>query len=66
MPTTSRCPECDYQVQFVAEPKRGDGLSCPNCLALLVVLRVQPVELDWAFQAPLIKPAPQDEHGPQG
>lgn len=66
MPATSQCPECDNLIQFAAAPKRGDQLSCPNCLSLLVVLRAQPVELDWAFQAPLTKPTSQDKHSPQG
>lgn len=49
----SKCPDCDFEISLNPEPARGDRLTCPNCRARLVVLRLDPVELDWAFQDPL-------------
>ena len=41
----SQCPECDYEIELNPEPTRGEQLTCPNCRARLVVLRIKPVEL---------------------
>lgn len=50
----SPCPECDTSVSFSLSlrPKRGDRTICPQCLTQLVVIRENPIELDWAFVEP--------------
>lgn len=63
VPAMVNCPECDFQLELKAELKRGDQLVCPNCRSLLVVLRVDPLELDWAFQAPLTDPTDKARPG---
>lgn len=43
---TSICPECDEEVYVDAETEQGDRVSCDECGSGLVVVGLDPVELD--------------------
>lgn len=43
---TSICPECDEEVYVDAESEQGDLVSCDECGADLVVVGLDPIELD--------------------
>ncbi len=43
---TSICPECDEEVYVDAEIEQGDQVSCDECHSALVVVGLDPVELD--------------------
>lgn len=43
---TSVCPECDEEVYVDAEIEQGDTVSCDECHAALVVVGLDPIELD--------------------
>ena len=43
---TSICPECSEDVFVDAETEQGDNVSCDECGAGLVVVGLDPVELD--------------------
>ena len=43
---TSICPECSEEVFVDAETEQGDNVSCDECSAKLVVVGLDPVELD--------------------
>ena len=45
MPTTI-CPECSEEVFVDAEIEQGDGVTCEECHAKLVVVGLDPIELD--------------------
>lgn len=45
MPTTI-CPECTEDVFVDAESEQGDTISCDECGATLVVVGLDPIELD--------------------
>lgn len=45
MPTTI-CPECTEDVFVDAESEQGDIISCDECGSALVVVGLDPVELD--------------------
>jgi lysine biosynthesis protein LysW len=45
MPTTV-CPECTEEVFVDAESEQGDHVSCDECGARLVVVGLDPIELD--------------------
>jgi len=45
MPTTI-CPECDEEVYVDAESEQGDVVTCDECGAHLVVVGLDPIELD--------------------
>jgi lysine biosynthesis protein LysW len=47
------CPECGAHVHFRRPPRLGQRARCPKCGARLEVVGTVPVELDWAFDAPL-------------
>ena len=43
---TSICPECSEEVFVDAESEQGDGVSCDECGSRLVVVGLDPFELD--------------------
>ena len=43
---TSVCPECSEDVYVDAECEQGDVVSCEECNASLVVVGLDPIELD--------------------
>jgi alpha-aminoadipate carrier protein LysW len=43
---TSICPECTEEVYVDAETEQGDTVSCDECGAGLVVVGLDPIELD--------------------
>ncbi len=43
---TSICPECTEEVFVDAEIEQGDNVSCEECSAKLVVVGLDPIELD--------------------
>jgi len=46
------CPECDAKVHFEFQPKKGQRVVCENCKSVLAVIRLTPLEVDWAFIEP--------------
>ena len=43
---SSICPECDEEVYVDAESEQGDRVTCDECGATLVVVGLDPIELD--------------------
>ncbi len=43
---TSICPECDEEVYVDAEVEQGDRVSCDECGSRLVVVGLDPIEMD--------------------
>lgn len=43
---TSICPECDEEVYVDADSEQGDRVACDECAASLVVVGLDPIELD--------------------
>ena len=43
---TSICPECDEEVFVEADSEQGDRVICDECGSSLVVVGLDPVELD--------------------
>lgn len=43
---TSNCPECEEEVFVDADSEQGDEVSCEECGAGLVVVGLDPIELD--------------------
>jgi alpha-aminoadipate carrier protein LysW len=43
---TSKCPECGEEVYVDADSEQGDTVSCDECGAGLVVVGLDPIELD--------------------
>lgn len=43
---TSKCPECDEEVYVDAESEQGDKVSCDECGVDLVIVGLDPIELD--------------------
>lgn len=44
------CPECDTHIRFHSRPKLGQIVVCPECDEQLEVRRLNPLELDWAYE----------------
>jgi alpha-aminoadipate carrier protein LysW len=43
---TSVCPECTEEVFVDAESEQGDTIVCDECASTLVVVGLDPIELD--------------------
>ena len=43
---TSICPECSEEVYVDAESEQGDNVTCEECSSKLVVVGLDPFELD--------------------
>ncbi len=43
---TSICPECDEKVYVDAEVEQGDRVTCDECGSRLVVVGLDPIEMD--------------------
>ncbi len=43
---TSICPECDEEVYVDAEVEQGDRVTCDECGSHLVVVGLDPIEMD--------------------
>ena len=43
---TSVCPECDEEVYVDADIEQGDFVTCEECQSSLVVVGLDPIELD--------------------
>jgi lysine biosynthesis protein LysW len=55
------CPECHGEVLFDSAPMLGQRTECSECRAALEVVKLRPLELDWAFEEPLPKPSRLEE-----
>ena len=42
------CPDCDDRITL-RNPKVGQKLFCPFCETELEVIRVDPLDFDWAY-----------------
>lgn len=47
--TVAECPECETNIRIHKPLQLGQRLICPECDERLVVRRLDPLELDWAF-----------------
>ncbi|MEP7212580.1 MAG: hypothetical protein ABI791_05875 [Acidobacteriota bacterium] len=45
---TSVCPECDEEVYVDSDSEQGDRVSCDECGTSLVIVGLDPIELDVA------------------
>ena len=41
------CPSCEEFIIFKTRPDYDDKIRCPHCRVDLVVVEVNPIELDW-------------------
>ncbi len=55
------CPECHSEVPFESAPQLGERTECRTCRAVLEVVNLRPLELDWAFEEPLQKSSHVEE-----
>ena len=46
---TASCPDCLVQIRFRKAPELEDLVTCPECEALLEVVQLKPLRLDWAY-----------------
>lgn len=45
----ARCPLCRERIKIGVKPWRGQQLECPACDALLEVVGLNPISLDWPY-----------------
>ena len=47
------CRSCGREIRLRREPKAGLRLTCPGCATNLEIIGLAPLEVDWAFDAPI-------------
>ncbi len=57
---TSICPECDEAVFVDAESEQGDVVVCDECGTQLVVVGLDPIELDVQEETDIDDPDEED------
>jgi lysine biosynthesis protein LysW len=50
---TAFCPTCDTRIRFSERPRLFDIVSCPECEEFFEVVRLSPIELQWADESSL-------------
>ena len=60
---TSICPECSEEVFVDAEIEQGDSVLCDECSAKLVVVGLDPIELDLYDETDSDRLPVDDEYG---
>jgi len=48
---TSKCPECEEEVYVDADSEQGDEVTCDECGSGLVIVGLDPIELDLKVDA---------------
>ncbi len=48
---TAFCPACDARIHFSERPRLFDIVSCPECEEFFEVVRLSPIELQWADES---------------
>lgn len=60
---TSICPECSEEVFVESETEQGDTVSCDECGSRLVIVGLDPIELDLKEESDDDTYAGKDEFG---
>jgi len=50
-PIIAICPGCDTRIRFDERPRLNEIVTCPECEGSFEVVRLRPLELDWAYDA---------------
>ncbi|KAA3659425.1 MAG: hypothetical protein DWQ04_22380 [Chloroflexi bacterium] len=45
-----RCLDCEKRITFKTTPRMDQTVVCPHCDAMLAVVDLNPIEVDWAFE----------------
>jgi uncharacterized protein YbaR (Trm112 family) len=48
---TAFCPTCNTRIRFSERPRLYDIISCPECEEFFEVIRLSPIELQWADES---------------
>lgn len=60
---TSICPECDEEVFVDAESEQGDRVTCDECGSQLVVVGLDPIEMDLYEESDVEEREDEDVYG---
>lgn len=60
---TSICPECDEEVFVDAESEQGDRVTCDECGSQLVVVGLDPIEMDLYEESEVEEREDEDVYG---
>ena len=45
----TKCPLCGERIKVGVKPWRGQEITCPACDAILEVVGLNPISLDWPY-----------------
>ncbi|MBC7898563.1 MAG: hypothetical protein H7070_00795 [Saprospiraceae bacterium] len=58
---TSKCPECTEEIYVDADTEQGDKITCDECGSKLVVVGLDPIEVDIVEEAEIDDYAEKDD-----
>ena len=47
---SARCPDCGETIRLKGKVHIGREIVCPHCDALLEVIDIDPIQLDWVYE----------------
>ncbi len=50
---TTYCLDCERPIKFEKKPLVGQRIKCAACEAVLEIINIDPLELDWVYDGPL-------------
>lgn len=56
------CPACGTRIHLRKMPRRGQFITCQECDSMLVVARLAPLRLEWAFEEPFDNDRGSSDH----
>ena len=50
------CLDCEREIDLGSSPTLKQRITCPHCDVKLEVINVDPLELDWVYDGPVMDP----------
>ena len=54
MPIIKFCLDCDHEIDLGPNPKVEQRVTCPHCGVTLEIINIDPLELDWVYDGPVM------------
>ena len=55
------CLDCEREIVLRSSPKIEQRITCPHCKVTLEVINLDPLELDWVYDGPVMNSKLFDE-----
>ena len=55
------CLGCEREIDLGPSPEVEQRITCPHCGVMLEVIKIDPLELDWIYDGPVMDPIKFDD-----